>query len=169
MSNHRKIIRTDRRTHGYAAAAFCAMATLAGCASSPPPREQLATSQTSIDAARSAGAAEFAPVEFTRATDKRMQAINAAQHGDMVAARRLAEESDADAQVARTKANAERSQRAAAEVAASLQALRNQLQNTPGSPGGGVLNPPAPAAGPRSTQPGGDTPYTPPNPPASKP
>lgn len=122
----------------------CAISLLAGCASKPVPREQLAVGKSSIESAQTAGADELAPVELTRARDKLAQAQAALQDKKYALARRLAEEADADAQVARAKANAERSQKAADEVTASLQTLRQQLDQ----PVDNTLMPVAPAAGP---------------------
>lgn len=136
-----------------ALAAACVMACLAGCSSNKGPREQLAVSAATVDSAQTAGANELASVELTRARDKLAQAKIAMQDKNYVLARRLAEEADADAQVARSKANAERSQKAADEVTASLRTLRNELDK----PLDGVLMPTAPAAGvpamPPSTRP----------------
>lgn len=106
------------------------LVALAGCASPPVPREQLAVGQASIEAAQSAGAAEFAPVELNRARDKFTQAQLAVKEDRLVSARRLAEEADVDAQVARSKANAERAERAAREVNKGISTLRQQLDQS---------------------------------------
>lgn len=127
----------------------CAVAMLAGCSSPPVPREQLAVGQSSVDAAQSAGASELAPVELNRAREKLAQAQAAVRDKHLVAARRLAEQADADAQVARTRANAERSRRAAEEVMASLRTLRQQLDKSNDS----QLMPTAPAAGVKGNAP----------------
>lgn len=122
----------------------CIAGGLAACASPPPPREQLAVGRGSIDAALAAGASELAPVELERARTKFNQAQLAARDGNMVAARRLAESADADAQVARSKAQAERSKKAADEITAGLRTLRQQLA-LPAQPA--ELMPDPPAAG----------------------
>lgn len=121
----------------------CAVAALAGCNSTPPPRAQLAVGQSSLEAAQTAGAAELAPVELNRAREKLAQAQAAAKDRKFEVARVLAEQADVDAQVARTRANAERSRRAADEVSASLRTLRQQLDRS----GDTGLMPTAPAAG----------------------
>jgi hypothetical protein len=141
----------------------CAVGALAGCSSPPVPREQLAVGTASVEAAQSAGASELAPVELNQAREKLSLATAALRDKQLVAARRLAEAADADAQVARSKANAERSRRAADEVLAGLQTLRQQLDKT----GNAKLMPTAPAAGntgnsPDPTNPDMD-PATPPN------
>ncbi len=143
MHNHQRLVSASLIS------AACAISLLAGCASKPVPREQLAVGKSSIDSAQTAGADELAPVELTRARDKLAQAQVALHDKKYVLARRLAEEADADAQVARSRANAERSQKAADEVTASLQTLRQQLDQ----PVDNALMPLPPAAGPASPEP----------------
>lgn len=129
----------------------CAVAALAGCSSAPIPREQLAVGQSSVEAAQSAGAGELAPAELNRAREKLALAQTAVRDKQLVAARRLAEEATADAQVARARANAERSRRAAQEIMNSLASLRQQLDNAndsrwmPTAPAAGKGNPPEPS------------------------
>lgn len=120
---------------------------LAGCSSQPIPNERLAVGRSSIESAQSAGAAELAPVELNRAREKLAKATEAAQKKEYLLARRMADEADVDAQVARTKANAQRSVRAADEITASLRTLREQLNRYTDS----GLMPTAPAAGPGET------------------
>jgi len=123
--------------------AACIIGSLAGCASPPPPREQLAVGRSSIEAAQTAGAAELAPVELESAITKLSQAQAAVRDGHPLLAKRFAEAADADAQVARSKATAERSRRAADEVTAGLRTLRQQLAQ----PSDANLMPTPPAAG----------------------
>ncbi|MGE5450767.1 MAG: DUF4398 domain-containing protein [Acidobacteriota bacterium] len=118
-------------------------AALAGCSSQPVPNDRLAVGRSSIDAAQTAGASEMAPVELNRAREKLAKANEAVQKKDYVLARRLADEADVDAQVARSKANAQRSLRAADEVTAGLRTLRDQMNRSADS----GLMPTAPAAG----------------------
>jgi hypothetical protein len=130
-------------------AGACAVAALAGCSSPPVPRAQMAVGTSSLEAAQTAGAAELAPVELNRAREKLTQAQMAVRDRKYDEARILAEQADVDAQVARSRANAERSRRAAEEVSASLRTLRQQLDRS----GDTSLMPTAPAAGPGSLQP----------------
>jgi hypothetical protein len=127
----------------------CAVAALAGCSSPPIPHSQLAVGQASLESAQTAGAGELAPVELNRAREKLAQAQAAVKDKRFDVARILAEQADADAQVARTLANAERSRRAADEVSASLRTLRQQLDRS----GDTGLMPTAPAAGPGTSMP----------------
>lgn len=148
----------------------CAMGALAGCSSPPLPREQLAVGQASVESAQSAGANELAPVELNRAREKLAAAKAAARDRQMLVARRLAEEADADAQVARSRATAERSRKAAEEVTASLRTLHQQLDrasndklmpNPPAAGTNGTTPTPAPAQDNQDMDPG--TPSSPPN------
>lgn len=133
------------------AAALMACALLgAGCASAPPPNEQLAVAAAAVDAARAAGAAEHAPVELNSARAKLEQARRLAQAREFAKARELAEQADVDAQVARSKAGAQRSQLAVAEVEEGLRMLRQELDRAvPQAPGmpqpAAPLPPPTPA------------------------
>lgn len=153
---------THARLARFMATGICAVGALAACSSPPVPKEQFAVGKASIEAAQTAGAAELAPVELNMARDKMGQATVALHDKQYVTARRLAEQADADAQVARSKATAERSRRAAEEVTASLKTLRQQIDKASEN----SLMPTAPAAGPRgmSTPPSSTTPEVPPAP-----
>ncbi len=107
---------------------------LAACASSPPAAPVIETSAASVDAARSAGATELASVEMNSARAKLDRARALSQSGNQREATRLAHEADVDAQLARARANTERSKRAVAELDASLQSLRDEIsRGTPPS------------------------------------
>lgn len=122
-------------------------ALFAACSSTPSASPALAASTSSLEAARASGAAELAPSELNTATTKLERARMLAQRGDNVAAIRLAEQADVDAQAARAKASSERSRRAVAEVESSLKSLRDELNRTPASPPG--LPPAQPPTSPR--------------------
>lgn len=77
---------------------------LAGCATVPPPDDSMNMAQTQLQAARDAGAADYAPVDLGFAQDKFQQAQAAMADRKYVDAAALAEESRADADLARTKA-----------------------------------------------------------------
>ena len=107
---------------------------LAACASAPPAAPVIETSAASVDAARSAGATELAAVEMNSARAKLDRARALSQSGNQREATRLAHEADVDAQLARARANTERSKRAVAELDASLQSLRDEIsRGTPAS------------------------------------
>ena len=116
-----------RCTPTLAAAAALALALLLAACVSPVPSEQIALGSAAVDAARAAGAEQHAGPEFATARQKLENARTQVGFGDNVQARWLAEEAEVDAQVALSRAAAQRSQLAAAEVEAGLRALREAL------------------------------------------
>ena len=110
------------------AAAAAVLLVLAACASKPPVAPALAAATASTEAARAAGAAEFAPAPLDAARTKLDRAQGLASRGEREQALRLAEQADLDAQLARATAGAERSRRAVAEVETSLRTLREEMQ-----------------------------------------
>ena len=104
---------------------------LGGCASSlPPVRPALAASSASLEAARSAGAPEYAVAEFEQARSKLERARALAQAGADAPALRLAQQAEADAQFARALAASQRSQLALREIESSLRMLVEEVQRT---------------------------------------
>jgi hypothetical protein len=105
-----------------------ALPAFAGCASVPPPVDQLAVSRAAIEQARANGALAAAPADYERALE-RMRAAEAANRDERYRdARLLAEEAEVDARAALAKADAARSRQALAEIEQSLQALRQEAQ-----------------------------------------
>lgn len=102
---------------------------LVACASGPPvPTEQLAVSAAAIDQAVSAGAAELAPAELAAARDKLARAKDAVRADENLQARMLAEQSQADAQLAVTKARSTKAEKAAAALSEDRRVLREEMQ-----------------------------------------
>jgi hypothetical protein len=88
-----------------AAAAVLALSlAVAGCATAPPPNDAMNLAQYQLQAARDAGAADYAPVDLGFAQDKFQQAQAAMEARKFADAANLAEESGADAELARVKA-----------------------------------------------------------------
>lgn len=109
------------------AAACAALAMgLAACASSPIPNERIAVAKAAVQRAEQAGAAESAPVELSTARDKLQRAEKAAADHDGKPATMLADQANVDAQLAEATAQENRSHKAAMELDASLQALRQE-------------------------------------------
>lgn len=104
------------------------MVLTAGCASTPPPNEQLAVSKAAVENAGGADTLEFAPVELKSARDKLAEAERAMRNKDYPRARRLAAEAEVDARLAQSKANAAKADRAVAEAQESIRVLREELQ-----------------------------------------
>jgi uncharacterized protein DUF4398 len=109
-------------------ACFCAaiMISVAGCATTPIPNEKIAVAKSSVQRAEQAGAQEFAPVEMAAARDKLARAEKAAADHDAQPATQLAEQANADAQLAEATAQEKRSHKTAMEQDANLQALRQE-------------------------------------------
>jgi len=110
-----------------------ALVLITGCASGPKPDAALASGSSSLESARAAGAPELAAVEIGDARSKLEQARALAQAGRPRDAIRMAEQADADAQLARARAGSEKAKRAVDEVDASLRTLREELARTPAS------------------------------------
>jgi hypothetical protein len=101
-----------------------------GCATSPVPNEKIAVAKSSIQRAEQAGAPELAPVQMAAARDKIARAEKAAAHHDMQPAADLADQANADAQLAEAAAQQQRSRKAATEFDASLQTLRQETSHS---------------------------------------
>ena len=106
---------------GGAALALCA------CATTPPPTAQIAVSEKAVQDAVSADAPQLAPVELRNAQVKLDAAKTAMNQSDYDKAQRLAEEAQADADLAAAHARSVKAERAAAQVQDSVRALRSEL------------------------------------------
>lgn len=120
-------IRSPRPFVALAAAAAIAVLTASGCASTGDlPREQMAVARAAVD--RSAGpAGADAPVEVAEARSKLERATAAVARKDYDAARRLAEQAEADANLAEAKSHSVRADRALQEVREGIRQLREEM------------------------------------------
>jgi hypothetical protein len=107
--------------------AISAALGLAGCASVPPPTEQMAVSRAAIVSALSAGGNEYAPVEMKSAQDKLDLASREMAKEEFESARRLAESSQADARLAEKKAQAGKAMKAASVTREDNRVLREEM------------------------------------------
>ena len=105
----------------------CAAVAVAGCASIPPPTEQMAVSKSAIANAVSAGGSEYASVEMRAAQDKMDRANRAMDKEDYENARRLAAEAQADARLAEKKAQSAKAQKAASVTEDDIRVLREEM------------------------------------------
>jgi hypothetical protein len=105
---------------------LAALTLLTACASVPPPREELAVSKAAVERASSAAATE-APVELAMARDKLERANLAMKKKDYVDAKRLAEQAEADANLAEAKARSMRAAGALHEVRDGIRMLRDEM------------------------------------------
>ena len=103
--------------------------TLAACASSQkaPATADVAVSKNAVENAVSAGAADLAPEEINAARAKMMRANQALAAKDYTLARDLANQAQADAKLAQSKANSAKAQAAASALDADLRVLRNEV------------------------------------------
>ena len=107
---------------------------IVACASSPMPVDKLAVAKSSIDRAEQAQAAQFAQVELNSARNKFAAAQAAADSRDGEVASRLADQAEADAQLAEATARAKQQEQLVTEMEASLRDLRDEtLRNQGGS------------------------------------
>lgn len=103
-------------------------AGLAGCASTPPPpNEQMAVAEAAVARASTTSTSEGAPGSLRIAVDKLASARAALAAGDREQARRLAEQTELDAQVAELRAQTLRSRKAAQESEDAARVLREEI------------------------------------------
>jgi hypothetical protein len=98
---------------------------LAGCAGNPP-SEQMAVTESAVNAAVSNGGPEFAPVETKNAQDKLAQARIALNDKEYDQARRLAQQAEWDARVAERKSQATKAQNAVKDAQQGVMELRQE-------------------------------------------
>ena len=97
----------------------------AGCASAPPPPTLLQARQA-VEQAQQAPADQYAALELHEAQEKLNAAEAAATAEKNAEAERLAQEALINVQVAQAKADAEHSNRAADELAKTVQTLQQE-------------------------------------------
>ncbi len=117
---------------------LCATAFgIVACASAPIPVDKLAVAKSSIERAEQAQAAQFAQVELNSARGKYAAAQTAAEKKDGAVAARMADQADADAQLAESTARAKQQQQLVTEMEASLRDLRDEtLRRSPSNEAG---------------------------------
>jgi hypothetical protein len=101
--------------------------TLSACASTPPPKEQMAVAEAAIQHATTTSTNENAAGELQLATDKLTSAKQAMARQDYATAKTLAEQTEVDAQVAELHAQAARSRKAAVETQNAAGALSDEM------------------------------------------
>ncbi|MHB8624300.1 MAG: DUF4398 domain-containing protein [Sulfuricaulis sp.] len=106
-----------------------AAALVAGCASVPPPTEQIAVSKAAVANATSAGGSEYAPAEMRTAQDELDRAVQAMTAEDYQHAQVLAEQAQVDAQLAAATARSAKAQKAAVTVQDDNHVLRKEIEH----------------------------------------
>lgn len=109
-------------------------ALLAACASTPPPKTDMALAEAAVANATTAGALQWAPAEMRTAQDKLARAQSALAAQDNSRAMTLAHEASADAQLAATVARAAKAQRAADEVQEANRVVREEMTRKQATP-----------------------------------
>lgn len=124
-----KTAASRRLPRSLTAASTLALAlSLIACASAPPPPvAALTTARAAVTQAEAAGAGQMAPVELLSAREKLTRADQAVREERFGEARRLADESAADAQLAERSARVQRAQQAAAEMRRSNATLEAEI------------------------------------------
>lgn len=113
---------------GAAYVAVFFLALVAGCASQPAPLEEMALARAAMNDAGSAGASEYAPIEFRAAMEKLNAAERAVGDKDYEQARLLAEQAEVDARLASAKARSEKARKAADAVQENIRVLRQEME-----------------------------------------
>jgi hypothetical protein len=108
--------------------ALCA----AGCASRKkrPAGQDVAVSKAAVGDATASGAGEYAPLEMASAQDKLTRANQAMAAKDYSVARELANQAQADAKLAQSKASSAKAQAAALALQDNIRVMREELERS---------------------------------------
>jgi hypothetical protein len=109
---------------------LCALCLIAasGCSSmKTPATADVAVSKAAVDNATSAGGAELAPQEMAAARDKMLRANQALAAKDYRLAQDLAQQAQADAKLAQSKAGSAKASEAANALQEDIRVLREEL------------------------------------------
>lgn len=126
-------MKTHPITSCSAAALFTLLALSACSDSTPRPDDAMARAKAAVDEATTAGSAQYAAVDLNDAQTKLQSANQAETQGDYKQARYMAEDSEADADLALAKTQAAKAAESARQVRQGNQALQDQV-NTPNNP-----------------------------------
>lgn len=107
---------------------FATAALLSACASQKTPATaDVAVSRAAVENATQAGAADLAPAELLSAREKMQRASRALADKDYKLASDLAQQAQADAKLAQSKATSAKATSAADEVQENVRVLREEL------------------------------------------
>lgn len=119
-----------KRTTNYLAASSLLM-VLAGCAGVPLPTEQVELTRNAVSRAVTADATQYAPAEMKAAQDKLYAVERALGERNLVAARTLAEQAEADANLAERKARAAKAQQQLRSAQQGIEVLKQEMLQSP--------------------------------------
>jgi membrane-bound lytic murein transglycosylase len=115
-------------------AAAAGLVTLAACASAPPaPTHALQAAEIAITNAEQARVADYASIELNEARENLAAARKAVQDEDMARAKRLAEQSRVNAELASANAELTRARAINKEMQTSIDILKQEMQRGPGA------------------------------------
>src|SRR6185312_4273637 len=125
------------KTHpitSYGAAALFALLSLGACSDcTPRPDDAMARAKAAVDEATTAGSVQYAALDLNDAQTKLQSANQAETQGDYKQARYMAEDAEADADLALAKTQAAKAAESARQVRQGNQALQDQV-NIPNNP-----------------------------------
>lgn len=127
---------TIQRGAGLALGFFMAtlLLLLVACASAPvPPNQELQAAELAIANADQARVADYASAELRSAREKLTAARAAVQQENMLLAKRLAQQSQVDAELASVKADTIKAQRVNDETQKSIDAIKQEMQRNIGA------------------------------------
>lgn len=116
-------------------------AALSACASAPIPEQQISLSKEAVNRAVSADATQYAPLEMKAAQDKMFLMERALGEKNYPQAKVLAEQIEADANLAERKARAVKWQKQLTDARSGIQVLKQEMLQDPVT----GFNPPASA------------------------
>jgi hypothetical protein len=111
----------------------CGVLGVTGCSAARPPEAAVAQAELAVRQAAESKAPTYAPTELRVAQEKSQGAQRAMSAKDYVQARRLAEQTVTDAQLAQARANAVEAQKNTEETRKTIDALRSEA-NRPTTP-----------------------------------
>lgn len=114
---------------------------LSACASAPIPEQQISLSRDALNRAVSAEATQYAPLEMKSAQDKTLLMERALGERNYAQATTLAEQIEADANLAERKARALKWQRQLTDARNGIQVLKQEMLQDPAT----GFNPPSSA------------------------
>ncbi|MGZ7457694.1 DUF4398 domain-containing protein [Pseudomonas sp. Ma2-10] len=116
-------------------------ATLSACASAPIPNDQISLSKDAVSRAVSAGATEYAPLQMKAAQDKLFLMEREIGEKHYVKVRELAEQIQADANLAERTATTVKAQKDLKDAQAGIQVLKQEMLQAPADGLAPVPNP----------------------------
>lgn len=110
------------------------LGSLSACSSVPLPQEQIQLSKDAVSRAVSADATQYAPLEMKSAQDKLFLMERAVGEKKYEEARLLAQQAEADANLAERKARATQAQQTLKSAREGIDVLRQEMLQAPDAP-----------------------------------